>query len=370
MLASVLKPINDTRMYGKLSLSLAKLPHAQIHLAGYQAPLPPAPDNLHFHPLFKFKRLSLKRFLAPLRFLKLLFKISPQVVIVGTHELIWVTLIYKIYRRCDLVYDVRENYYLNLKSQKVYVPVISHFLAFAIRGIERLAAPFVKQFLLAEKSYAGQLPFLQSKYLVLENKYQPKYPALVNPPVATGVKLSTPKVQLLYTGTISELYGVFEAVALCQALNQVAPGYVLTIMGYCPQTEVLQRLKNIISGDGRITLIGGDYLVPHHLILEVISESHVGLLPYHPHPSTAGCIPTKLYEYIAQSLPVIVAENTLWENLVNQFQAGIVVDFNHYQATDIHAQLHQQTFYAGKDLTPAYWVSEEKKLLDWANTTI
>jgi glycogen synthase len=370
LLASVLKPINDTRMYGKLGLSLAKLPEVQIHIAGYQAPVPPAPGNMQFHPLFNFKRLSWRRFFAPLAFLKLLFKLSPDVIILGTHELLLICLFYKIFRPCRLIYDVRENYYLNLTSQKIYAPLTSRFLAFIIRLTEKLAAPFISPFFLAEKSYAAELPFIKSNCLILENKYQPPYPAIAQPPTKAGVKIPEQAVQLLYSGTISELYGVFKAVDFCNVLNQVLPIYYLTIIGYCPQPEILMQLKKLISGNDRVNLIGGDKLVPHHQILQAISDSHVGLLPYQPHPSTAGCIPTKLYEYMAQALPIVVTPNPLWQELVTQFNAGLAIDFDNFPAQEVHQHLHRNIFYDSRDLTPIYWLSEEKKLLNWATKTI
>lgn len=370
LLASVLKPINDTRMYGKLGVSLAKLSRTHIHIAGYHGPIPPAPANMFFHPIFRFKRLSWQRFLAPLIFFKHLWKLSPHVIILGTHELLLISVIYKIFRRCRLIYDVRENYYLNLTSQKVYAPLTSRLLAFAIRITEKLTAPFVSHFFLAEKSYANELPFVQSKYLTLQNKFQPPYPQVPLPPVTKEIILPTHKIQLVYSGTISELYGVFRAVTLCKALNQVAPIYFLTIVGYCTQPAVLHRLKAEIAGNQRITLIGGDILVPHHKILQAIAQSHVGLLPYFPHPSLVGCVPTKLYEYIGQALPVIAQQNPLWQEQVNHYQAGITIDYEDYQALEVHEKLSQGKFFPQQDLTGAYWLSEEKKLLAWAETTI
>jgi glycogen(starch) synthase len=370
LLASVLKPINDSRMFRKLGLSLAKLPRTQIHIAGYAAPIPPAPENITFHPLFRFKRLGLSRFLASWHFFKLLWQLSPQVIIVGTHEFLLAALVYKIFRQYRLVYDIRENYYLNLTTQGIYSPFLSRLLANIIRLTERLTAPFVDYFFLAESSYAAELSFLQEKYLILQNKYQPvekKIDFTVHYP---GRQLPTGNINLLYSGTISELYGVFWAINLLEALNQVAPIFKLTIIGYCPQPEVLARLKALLSNQTAITLIGGDYLVPHADIIAAIHNSHVGLLPYQPHPSTFNCVPTKLFEYLGNALPVIIQQNPLWEVLIQQYEAGLAINFQDFDASAIYEALTNQTFYQHKNLKDIFWQSEEEKLLNWVKTIL
>jgi glycogen synthase len=370
LLAAVLKPVNDSRMFRKLGLSLAKLPNTRIQVVGYRSPEPAAPANISFFPIFSFKRLGLGRFLASGQFFKLLWRLSPHIIILGTHELLLITVIYKIFRPCQIIYDVRENYYLNLTSQKVYPPVISLLLATSIRLTERFAARFIRYFFLAEKSYAPELPFLQNRYLILENKYQTPTPTPPIPAPFPGRKIPTGGIQLLYSGTISVLYGVFRAVALCEALNQVKPVFRLTIIGYCPQPEVLLQLKTRIANNAAITLIGGDVLVAHEQIVENIQKSHIGLLPYQLHPSTFNCVPTKLFEYLGHALPVLVQQNPLWEELLTKYDAGLAIDFGHFDATAIWDYLANHTFYEGKNLSEVYWNSEEKKLQDWAQTTI
>ncbi|KAA5547687.1 glycosyltransferase family protein [Adhaeribacter rhizoryzae] len=370
LLASVLKPINDSRMFRKLGLSLAKLPQTQIQIVGYAAPKPVAPENISFYPLFRFKRLSINRFLSSWRYFKLLLQVSPAVIIIGTHELLPATLLYKIFRKCRVVYDIRENYYLNLTTQGIYSPGLSRLLANIIRLTERLTAPFIDYFFLAEKSYATELPFLKEKYLILENKYQPAAPPINNDLSSAGQKISAKEINLLYSGTISELYGVFWAINLLEALNQVAPIFRLTIIGYCPQPEVLIKLKNRIAANSSINLIGGDYLVPHADILAAIQNSHVGLLPYQPHPSTFNCVPTKLFEYLGNALPVIIQRNPLWEELIRQYEAGLNINFQNFDAPAIYATLINQIFYGHKNLNTVFWQTEEEKLLHWAQTIL
>ncbi|TPE42497.1 glycosyltransferase [Pontibacter mangrovi] len=362
LLASLLKPLNDTRMYEKLGLSLCKLPETQVHLAGFQAPLPEAsPANLHFHPIFRFSRLSAGRFLAQQKYERLLHTLKPDLVIACTHELLQASLRYCRQYGAKLVYDVQENYTLNLTSQRHYPPLLRQLLARWVGSTEQRASPAVAHFLLAEESYAQELPFLRPGcFTVIGNKYKPA--ANYTLP-ATPVGLGNAPLRLLYSGTIAELYGVFEAVDLAEALHDLAPSTTLTIIGYCAHRQTLQKLQQRLQGKSYITLIGGDRLVPHQQILQHIQACNLGLLPYRPNPSTERCMPTKLYEYMAYALPVLVPENPLWQNVVVAAGAGLAIDFRQVSPLELLARIQQGLFYTSGVPQDVYWETEEKKLL-------
>ncbi|MFT2007874.1 glycosyltransferase [Pontibacter sp. 13R65] len=362
LIASLLKPVNDTRLYEKMALSLSQLPGAIVHLAGYRAPLPAdAPVNITFHPLFRFRRLSLGRVAAQLSFYKLLLQVKPHVLICSTHELLMVSWTYCQQHHCQLVYDIQENYALNLKAQQNYPPLLKQLMAGAVRGTEQVLAPNVAHFLVAERAYLRELPFLKHKATLIENKYKPS-PTYALPATPRQVPSQHP-LRLLYSGTIADLYGIFEAVALATALHVVDAGTTLTIIGYCAQAATLARLREQIRNKPFITLMGGDSLVPHQQILEQVQRSDVGLLPYLPNASTFSCIPTKLYEYMAYALPVIIQKNPNWEPIIAAAEAGISIDFRIFSTTDIQNKLQGQQFYR-KGIPPGiFWHSEEQKLL-------
>ena len=69
VIGSVLRPVDDHRMYEKLGIALSELGKHEIHIIGSRSQGRVRDKNIVFHPLFDFKRLSVKRFLAPVRFL-------------------------------------------------------------------------------------------------------------------------------------------------------------------------------------------------------------------------------------------------------------------------------------------------------------
>jgi glycosyltransferase involved in cell wall biosynthesis len=375
LLASVLKPLDDTRMREKLAATCLQRPDLGVHVAGRatSGDLYHDSPRLHRHAIFGGSRLSLGRLAAQWRYWQLLRRARPALVIVTAPELLPLTLLWQRFRRGrQFIYDIQENYALNIRSQSVYPAGVRGLLASLLRRVETAAARRASALLLAEASYAVELPFLAelpaSRVLLLENKYQPQ-PGEVLPRAAHPLPAPGEPLRLLYSGTISELNGVREAIALARQLRAISawPGGVqLTIIGFCQQPALLAELRAIAAAETNwLTLIGGAELVPHARLVAEIGRSHLGLLPYRPHPSTERCRPTKLFEYLAHGLPVLVPPNPLWAGLVQQYAAGLVVDFGQpaAAAAQVAAALPTAGFYpAGPPTDAVLWASEGKKL--------
>jgi glycogen(starch) synthase len=360
-------------MYGKFARTLASfLPAAsQVWVAGRQAPTPSAPPNVKFSALFQGSRLSLGRLAAQVRYWRLLRHVQPTLVVVHAPELLPLTLLWQWQGGGrQFIYDIQENYGLNIRSQGVYPAGVRQLLAGLLRRVEAAAARRAAAVVLAEASYAAELPYLVQlpigKVLTLENKYQPQ-PGEVLPPLAQPTPPSTEPLRLLFSGTISELNGVREAIALTRALRAEWPGGAhLTIIGFCQQPALLAELQQLAAAEAAwLTLIGGAKLVPHQRLVAEIGRNHVGLLPYRPHTSTERCRPTKLFEYLAHGLPVVVPANPLWAEVVQAHQAGIVADFTQpmLAATQLAEALRTAAFYpAGPPTNDVLWAGEGKKL--------
>ncbi|NVO29741.1 glycosyltransferase family protein [Hymenobacter lapidiphilus] len=397
LLASALKPLDDTRMLGKFGRTLARRPGTQVHVAGRAAPRPPdLPPNLQVHELLHGSRLSLARLRAQWRYWQLLQKLQPSVVFVHAPELLPATVLWQwLGRGRRFVYDVRENYALNIRTQAVYPPWARDVLAGLVRRLETLAAARATAILLAERSYAAELPFAsgalvsdavpttagastpfrsknhkpkttsQKPVILIENKYQP-YDAVPATCPRRLPNISEPLL-LVYSGTISELNGVWEALRFAAHLRTVWPLAHLTIIGACQQPALLARLQAAVAAtNGAVTLVGGAALVPHAAVVADLRRSHLGLLPYRPHPSTARCIPTKLFEYLALALPLVLPPNPLWQPLAETAGAGLAFDFQqatYPPAAELAAGLQAGVYYPQGPPPLAFWEPEAKKIV-------
>ena len=120
VIASVLKPVDDTRLYEKLGLSMRESKKYRVNIIGFEAKNPPVVPGLSFHSIYSGSRLDLGRLLAPWRFLRILFTLKPALLIVCTPELLLPAVIYKLFSGVRLWYDVQENYQKNIQYQSPY----------------------------------------------------------------------------------------------------------------------------------------------------------------------------------------------------------------------------------------------------------
>jgi glycosyltransferase involved in cell wall biosynthesis len=353
-IASVLKPADDVRAFGKMAMTLAAAGH-DVYLIGMPATTSTTPPNIHFLELTPFGRLDFRRFMAPFRVLKKLRKVKPEVLIVNTHELLLVSFLNRIFFGTRIIYDLQENYYRNIRWTRTFPRWLRTPLAIWVRFKERLLTPMFHRVIFAERCYQDELRFLSHKATVLENK------SVL--PVGFSRQPGTSKLVLAFTGTLSESTGVFEAIRLADELYEKRADVELNIVGFCPVPETLAEIMNRCSGKAYIKLTAGKMQVGHERILDLISRAHFGIISYPQSPHTSDRLPTKLFEYLSARLPILLRKNPTWEALANRVDAAIMVDFDNPNTDDILSQMSSRNFYSG-DVSEFLWRSEAVKLIE------
>jgi len=356
VLASVLKPVDDTRMFEKIGKSLSANPDYEIFILGYPSKYPVNDRAITFLPHPNFVRLSFKRALIPLLVFKKIHKVRPEVIIVNTHELLMVAVLHRIFFGTIIIYDVQENYWRNILWTDTFPSPFKYLLACWVRGKELVFSRFFHLFFLAEKGFEKEMKFFGKKCIVLENKsVLPK--GFIKTKSSGGLKL-------LFSGTISESTGVFEAIKLANMLHQLDQSVSLHIIGYCSLSSTLEAVKKAITDKPFIVLTGGDKLVPHQEILDQISNSDFGVIYYPASPHTENKIPTKLYEYLSAQLPILIQNYPPWVALCDRYQAALPIDFIHpIDAATLLKSMKQSNFYTTTP-TDVLWSSEERKLYE------
>lgn len=353
VLASVLKPLNDTRMLEKFGMSLSKTQDWDIHIIGF-GKSPGSVHNMTYYPLGEFSRISLNRILAPWRVFMLLIRIKPIVVIINTHELLLVGCLFKAWRSCNLYYDVQENYSLNIRTTKAFPAIIRNMIASYVRMKELLSRPLIKHYLLAERCYQAELPFVQDKFTILENKCA----------IPDGFKryVLPGGFKFLFSGTLDTTTGVFEAIELVKKLHEYQKDVTLRIIGYAALPAVQNQIIHEAEKHPFIKLVGIQQLVQHSEIFDAIAQSHAGIIYYPDAKHTRNKIPTKLYEYLACRLPIIYDATATWRDLPERNQAGIGISFSNPDPKTILSLLALHPFYPAP-VPEATWQTEEPKFL-------
>lgn len=357
VIASVLKPVDDSRLYEKIAQSLACSGEHQIHIIGCASAAIENP-KIEQHPFKPFNRISAGRFLAPWRILLKTLRLKPDVLIIATHELLYLALVLKAVLGCRIIYDVQENYYWNILYTPAFPLLLKPFVALYVRGKETLTARYVDHFFLAERGYEQELKFPGNNYTVLENKVRIP-PSVGKVPEALSSKKT---IRLIFTGTLAETTGVFTAIDLTVKLHVIDERFRLTIIGFCVQPKVLEKIRLLIKPRPFIELITGDSPIPHTTIFQHIRTADFGLITYQINPSTMNSIPTKLYEYLGFKLPIVLVNHKPWVEFCRPCAAGIVFEATHYDAALIYREMLEGQFYTSEPVE-VYWEMEEAKLI-------
>jgi glycosyltransferase involved in cell wall biosynthesis len=357
VIASILKPADDVRGFQKMAMTLTAEGH-DVYLIGMPTTTPVTPPNIRFMELVPFHRLSWRRALAPVRVMKKIRQVKPQLLIVNTHELLLVGLLNRILFGTRIVYDIQENYYRNILWTRVFSPWVRRLIASWVRMKEWLLIPFFHRVIFAEKCYAEELAFAVSKAVTIENKAVLPNGFIRRP--------GNEKLLLAFTGTLSESTGVFEAIEFADRMYERRADLELHIIGSCAATGTLAEIMSRCSGKRYIKLVAGKMHVGHEHIMDLIARANFGIISYPPSPHTANRTPTKLFEYMSARLPILLRDNPRWRDLAGSVSAAIMVDFRNPTLEKILADMNRGNFYTGP-VDDFLWASEKQKLIDLVN---
>lgn len=358
VIGSVLKPVDDVRHYHKLALSMAKTSKYEINIIGFKSKNQASHPNVAFYPIFSFRRISAGRFLAPFRFLWRLLKLTPELIMVNTPELLAVSVVYKILFGCKLIYDIQEDYCLNIRQLSPLPSLLKTPAAFWVRAAERLTSPWVDHFILAESSYK-ELPFIGLNATVIQNK-------TVRVATPGRVALSKERPRFLVSGTLSVNYGLKLAVEAFLAIKQEVPAATLLLCGKVHDSHSAKYIASMVESGKGIELTGGAEGVPHAKITEAMLKADAALVFYPPNPAIDECFPARIWECMACRLPMVIQRGRYWSTYVLEKKAGSV-----FSGTNTHTWWDS---FCSTDFFPAsisyhdiYWAVEEPKLLDVAD---
>ena len=188
--------------------------------------------------------------------------------------------------------------------------------------------------ILAEASYADELPFLTGAAAEPRRGARKQVPArsptkrCARPtPAARPHRAAAPALFRHHFGAQWRVGGHCPRAAAARRAGPAGPGSPSSASASSPRCCASWRNK-AAEHRGWLTLIGGAEPVPHARIVAEIGRSHLGLLPYQPHPSTERCRPTKLFEYLAHGLPVLARRPTrCGRSCWMHHGAGLPLDF-------------------------------------------
>ncbi len=294
-LVSRLKPANDVRMAKKLAISFKETGFDEICITGKGLlSLPHQEGGVTYLPYKCQKPEDGRKWQQIPELFKIALNLKPQVIVVCSPDLLPLAVCHKILFGSKLYYDIQEDYQANLAYMKTTSSLMGYLKGGLVRMVERICAPFIDEFLLAERKYVQKLGFIGNRYRILENKALP-----IDTKSATVVTLTKTISHLpvvYFGGTLSEEFGIVDLVEWYKNERPTLPYGQLRLLGHCPNGSVKMALDRAKSTEVSISGSWTAYPASYDEIKAAGSESEIWALPYRMNKAIAGKVPTKLYQ--------------------------------------------------------------------------
>ncbi|MFN3996446.1 glycosyltransferase [Algoriphagus sp.] len=351
IIASTLKPIMDVRAFGKLALSLGETNTYSLFIIGFSPKRPISIPGFRFFSSMSHFDSRLDRVMAQFRFLFRLLQVRPKLLICCTYELLPIASFLKPIIEYKLVYDVQENYVLNLGLNPNLLEKKSKKAGNLIQKAESVSG--IDLFLFAEKCYAYEMPE-KKPYLIFENKFAGELKE--QKPIQLKSKSA---IRFCITGTITPAFGTWDVVEWFREIVKTFPKAELIIAGHCPLISFHEKLEKAANETPNLSLQISPIPVDHDKLMTIFSSSDFALLPYQNHEAIRGKMPTKLFECAALGIPVLISPNPIWEGFLADFRGGFAIDFlNLSKATQQLETALAHTFFTSAPSENILWKTE------------
>jgi len=215
-----------------------------------------------------------------------------------------------------VIYDAHEDYYNSLLSfdREWIQPCLHYIFAIAVLLMEKIGVLFFDAVIAVTPTVAGRFP--PSKTTIVSN-----FPIINELAVKDASTYDGRRPIITYIGGISERRGIKEMVEALELLPREAQIY-LEIAGIFSSPQLQEKIL-AMPGAKRTRFLGWQ---SRRGIADILGRARIGLAVLHPTKSYIDSYPTKLFEYMAVGLPVIVSNFPLWSQIVGKSQCGVCVD--------------------------------------------
>ncbi len=135
-----------------------------------------------------------------------------------------------------------------------------------------------------------------------------------------GLPPANGRPEVVYIGGLTYPRGLREMVEAARRLRH--PDARLVLIGSFGAPEI-ERAAPSLPGWERVDYLGQ---LDHRDIWRRLAHARVGLVPLHPEASYLESLPTKLFEYMAAGLPVVVSDFPFFRALLEPIDCALFVD--------------------------------------------
>lgn len=217
---------------------------------------------------------------------------------------------------CKVIYDVHEDYPKQVMSSRF--PWLGKKLwSYSIAFMELLGRCLFKSICAATPAIAERFP--AKKTSLVQNF--PLLEELQAPPEANRLSEEpNPQNKAIFLGGLNLIRGAIEMAEAVALANEKIPVKLLIAGNFSPASLEAVVKQNAM---GQIETAG---FVDRITAAQLLAESKMGLVVFHPEPNHIKAQPNKLFEYMSAGIPVIASDFPLWRQIVENAGCGLLVD--------------------------------------------
>lgn len=301
----------DTRIFYKQIPSLRE--HYDVL---YLSPMSGAPEEDFIRALPK-SRSKMGRLATHLSLLQNLVNVRADLYLLHDPELLPLGVLLSLLGK-RVVWDMHEDTYNDIKTKHYLSPALRVIAGGTYRLVQSLAARLLSGFILAEDAYGRSLP-ASLKTCVVHN-----YP-LLNRLSPFGDLAKNPE-SLVYIGSISRNRGIFQLLDVVNTLRPRLPGVRLLLIGPFADPELEREVRSYVLDLGIQDNVDIRGPIRNVDAYPLVAQCMIGVALLLPEPNFTSSLPTKMFEYMALGLPVVVSAFPLWEEIVHTHHVGASID--------------------------------------------
>lgn len=307
-------PVFDTRIFHKEAKTLVDAGYNVILIAQHDKG--EIIDGIKIIPLARMKNRLHRTLFSTIEAYRLALRQKADIYHFHDPELIFVGFLLKLFTKKKVIYDIHENVSSQILAKEWIPQALRLPAAHVYSFFEKIVVHFFDIVIVA-----GDDIKLSNKEVIVVKNYPFKEMTVSS---VFFKKVAGKKFHCIYVGILSEDRCVKEMI---RSLKYVEYPVLLTFIGSPKDKKYLENLKRLASAETSHCV---DFIAPlsHQETMNHLGSAEAGLVLLRPKPNNISAVSrnNKLYEYMANGLPVIASNFPLWKDVVEGNNCGICVD--------------------------------------------
>ena len=216
-----------------------------------------------------------------------------------------------------VIYDIHEDNPLNIQS-RYWLPLwMRKPVSWLFKRFENFSARYFNCLVSAEPAVAERFESINNNTFIVQN-----FPLLYELSITENeIPWQDRLDATVYSGGIDLSYGIREMVEAIELVQRRLDAHLILAGRFSP--ESLKRKIQNLPGWRNVEYRG---FLSRKKLAKLLRTVKAGFVLRHPEPRIQVTYPTKLFEYMSASIPVIVSDFPLWREIVERAGCGLLVN--------------------------------------------